>query len=118
MILLIKELIKKIENNQIKNEDLIVCLESENLRVVAMAIFKIIERNYCDDRIIERLVQLGELTSNNKFMGPWQFGHVALATLALVDNVTANEVYNNIFVNLKENDKFLIENFIQSESYK
>lgn len=83
-----------------------------------MAIFKIIKRNYCDDEIIERLVELSGLTSNNKFIGPWQFGHVELATLAIIDNSVANEVFKKYFDNLEEDDKFLVENFIKSESYR
>jgi hypothetical protein len=51
-----------------------------------MVIFKIIERNYCDIRIVDRLTKLGELLKDNKFIGPWQFGHVAVATLSLLEN--------------------------------
>lgn len=114
----IAELVEEIKTDKIKNEDLIVCLEAKNLRVVAMAMFKLIERNYCDYRIIDRLAELGELLTDNKFIGPWQFGHVAIATLSLLDNEDAKAKFNELFEGLSDNDKFLVENFIESESYK
>lgn len=114
----IVELVEEIKTDKIKNGDLIVCLEAKNLRVVAMAMFKLIERNYCDYRIVERLAELGELLTDNKFIGPWQFGHVAIATLSLLDNEDAKIKFNELFEGLSDNDKFLVENFIESESYK
>ncbi|NUU78029.1 hypothetical protein [Paenibacillus xylanilyticus] len=73
------ELTKELENDTIKNEDLIVCMEAYSYRVVVMAMFKAIERNYCDKRIVARLAELSKLLKDNKF---------------------------------------LVENFIESESYK
>lgn len=114
----IAELEEEIKANTIKNEDLITCLEAKNLRVVAMAIFKIIERNYCNIRIIDRLTQLGELLKDNKFIGPWQFGHVAIATLSLLENEDAKVRFNEVFKKLSDDDKYLVDNFIKSEAYK
>lgn len=114
----IAELVEEIKNDKIKNEDLIICLEDENFRVVAMAMFKIIERNYCDKRIVNRLNQLGKLLKDNKFVGPWQFGHVAIATLSLLDNDDAKSMFNELFDGLDDTDKFLVDNFIKSEAYK
>ncbi|OXM83271.1 hypothetical protein [Paenibacillus rigui] len=114
----IAELAEEIKTDKIKNEDLIVCLEAKNLRVVAMAMFKLIERNYCDLRIVERLAELGELITDNKFIGPWQFGHVAIATLSLIDNEDAKIKFNELVDGLSNNDKFLVDNFIKSETYK
>ncbi|SFD39209.1 hypothetical protein SAMN04488168_13652 [Bacillus sp. 491mf] len=115
---LLAELVEEIKNDKIKNKDLIICLEVENLRVVAMAMFKIIERNYCDKRIVNRLTQLGKLLKDNKFVGPWQFGHAAIATLALLDNDDAKSMFNEIFGKLNDTDKFLVDNFIKSGAYK
>ncbi|MEJ8553917.1 hypothetical protein [Tepidibacter sp. Z1-5] len=112
------ELVEEIKNDKIKNKNLIVCLEANNLRVVAMAMFKIIERNYCNKRIVDRLAQLGKLLKNNKFIGPWQFGHAAIATLSFLDNKDAKTMFNELFESLNETDKFLVENFIKSEPYK
>ncbi|MEK3669054.1 hypothetical protein [Paenibacillus sp. FSL R10-2771] len=114
----IGELVEEIKTDTIKNKDLIVCLEAGNLRVVAMAMFKLIERNYCDSRIIDRLTQLGELLKDSKFIGPWQFGHAALATLSLLENEDAKIRFNEVFEGLSDNDKFLVDNFIKSEAYK
>lgn len=83
-----------------------------------MAMFKIIERNYCDIRIVDRLTQLGELLKDSKFIEPWQFGHVAVATLSLLENEDAKIRFNEIFKGLSDNDKFLVDNFIKSEAYK
>lgn len=114
----IAKLVEEIKNDKIKNEDLIICLEDGNLRVVSMAIFKIIERNYCNERIVNRLVQLGTLLKDNKFVGPWQFGHIAIATLSLLNNDEARRAYSQIINKLDETDKFLIDNFIKSRVYK
>lgn len=114
----IAELVEEIKNDKIKNDNLIICLEAGNLRVVAMAMFKIIERNYCDKRIVDRLVQLGKLLKDNKFIGPWQFGHAAIAALSLLDNDDARSSYNQIISGLNDTDKFLVDNFIKSEAYK
>lgn len=114
----IAELAEEIKDDTIKNEDLIVCLEAKNFRVVAMAMFKLIERNYCDIGIVERLGQLGQLLTDSKFIGPWQFGHVAIATLSLLSHEDAKIKFMEIFEGLSEDDKFLVDNFIKSESYK
>lgn len=114
----IAELAEEIKADTIKNEDLIVCLEAKNLRVVAMAMFKLIERNYCDIGIVERLAELGKLLTVSKFIGPWQFGHVAIATLSLLSHKDAKIKFNELFEGLSEDDKFLVDNFIKSESYK
>ncbi|MEE4562744.1 hypothetical protein V2U88_09810 [Paenibacillus polymyxa] len=83
-----------------------------------MAMFKLIERNYCDYKIVDRLAELGVLLTDSKFIGPWQFGHVAIATLSLLDNKDAQIKFNELFEELNDNDKFLVDNFIKSESYK
>ena len=83
-----------------------------------MAMFKIIERNYCNQRIVDRLTQLSKLLKDNKFVGLWQFGHVAIATLALLDNSYAKSIFNELFAGLNDTDKFLVDNFIKSEAYK
>ncbi len=44
------------------------------------------------------------------------FGHVAIATLSLLDNKDAQIKFNELFEEL--NDKFLVDNFSKSESYK
>lgn len=115
---LISGLVEEIKSDKIKNKDLIICLEADNLRVVAMAMFKIIERNYCDKKIVDRLTELGKLLQDNKFIGPWQFGHVAIATLGLVDNDYSKSKFNELFEGLNDTDKFLVDNFIKSEAYK
>lgn len=114
----IAELVEEIKLDKIKNEDLIVCLEAKNLRVAAMAMFKLIERKYCDMGIVDRLTQLGKLLKDYKFIGPWQFGHAAIATLSLLENDDAKKRFNQIFEGLDDNDKFLVDNFIKSEAYK
>ncbi|WP_374016273.1 hypothetical protein ABU162_18335 [Paenibacillus thiaminolyticus] len=114
----IAELAEQIKSDKIKDEDLIVCLEAMNLRVVAVAMFKLIERNYCDIRIVERLAELGKLLTDSKFIGPWQFGHVAIATLSLLSHKDAKTKFNELFEGLSKDDKFLVDNFIKSESYK
>lgn len=113
---LTSELVKRLKNKRVTDEEVISCLESENYRVVAMAMFIIIERNYCDERIVNMLTKLSRLLGNNKFIGPWQLGHVAIATLSLLDNESASSMFNEIFEELDDIDKFLVDNFIESDT--
>ncbi|MDQ6423116.1 hypothetical protein RB620_27165 [Paenibacillus sp. LHD-117] len=114
----VAELVKQIENNTIKNEDLIFCMEDHNFGVVTMSMFKAIERKYCNQRIVDRLAELSRLLKDNKFIGPWQMGHVALAALSLLESESSKKKFIELFENLNENDKFLVDNFIKSEAYK
>lgn len=45
-------------------------------------------------------------------------GHVALATLSLLDNDGATNKFSELSENLSENDNFLVDNFIKTEAYK
>lgn len=112
------ELFEQLKSNAISDNDLILSLQSENFRIVSMAMSRLIERNFYDDIAIRRLEELSQLLANNKFVGPWQFGHFAIATLALLDDEKYKNKFNKIFNKLSENDKFLVNNFIKAEAYK
>jgi hypothetical protein len=114
----ISALAEELINDTIKNEDIIICLEVSNLRVVAMGMFKLIARNYSSKRAIDRLAELSLLLKDHKFIGPWQFGHAALATLSLLENEDAQNKFTEIFEKLSDTDKYLVENFVKSEAYK
>lgn len=112
------ELFEQLKNDEISDNDLILSLQSENFRIVSMAMSRLIERNFYDDTIIKRLEELSQLLANNKFVGPWQFGHFAIATLSLLDDEKYKSKFNDIFNELSENDKFLVDNFIKAEAYR
>ena len=112
------ELFEQLKSNAISDNDLILSLQSENFRIVSMAMSRLIERNFYDDIAIRRLEELSQILANNKFVGPWQFGHFAIATLALLDDEKYKNKFNKIFNKLSENDKFLVNNFIKAEAYK
>ena len=112
------ELVKQLDNDTIANDDLIICMKDYNYVVIAKAMFKAIERSYCNDEIVDRLAELTNLLKDSKFIGPWQMGHVALATLSLLDNDGATKKFSELSENLSENDKFLVDNFIKTEAYK
>ncbi|NOV01565.1 hypothetical protein [Paenibacillus planticolens] len=114
----IAELVKQLDNDTIANEDLIICMKDYNYGVIVKAMFKAIERYYCNDEIVNRLAELSNLMKDSKFIGPWQMGHVALATLSILDNDGATKKFSELVENLSENDKFLVENFIKTEAYK
>ena len=55
------KLLEQLKTDVISNEDLIVCMQSENFRIVAMSISRLIERNLDDIRAINRLTELSNL---------------------------------------------------------
>ena len=114
---ILKELLEKVDNDTIMNDELILLLNQENYRAAIAAMFKLIERKYCDELIINRLVQLSGRLNNNKFIGPWQIGHVAIATLKLVEDEKANKEYNIIMNQIDDLNQFLVDNFIKSKGY-
>ncbi len=107
------ETIKQLNNDFIKNEELLDCLNSKNFNIVGLTIYKIIDRKYCDEYIIKTLAKIALLLKNNKVVGPYQMGHLAISALFLVENKFALEHFNQIYNNLNSNDKFLVDNFIK-----
>lgn len=53
------------------------------------------------------------MLKNNKVVGPYQMGHLAISALFLVKNKFALERFNQIYNDLNNNDKFLVDNFIK-----
>ena len=106
-------MIEKLKNDSIKNEELLDCLNSKNFNIVGQTIYKIIDRKYCDDNIIKTLTIITQTLSGYKVMGPYHMGHLAIATLFLVKDKSALEHYKQIYNNLNNNDKFLVDNFIK-----
>lgn len=47
------ETMKQLNNDSIKNEELLDCLNSKNFNIVGLTIYKIIDRKYCDEYIIK-----------------------------------------------------------------
>lgn len=113
-----KELEKALDEDTITNEVLALCMQNHSYRIVVMAMFKAIERNYCDQGIIERLSELSVRLEDHKFIGPWQIGHVALATLALLDNQHANDKFNELHGRLNEQDRFLVQHSLTLKCIK
>ena len=112
------ELTEKINNNEIPKEEWANYLDKSKLGIAGIVIFKLIKERYCNEEIIERLVDFSKLLHGYKFLGPWQYGHVAIATLLLVQDEEAMKRYLEICEELNANDKFLVTNFIESEVYK
>lgn len=107
-------MLEKLKNDSIKNEELVDCLNSKSFNIVGQSIYKIIDRKYCDQCIINTLTKIATMLNGYKVMGPYQIGHLAIAALFLVDNKSALEGYKQIYKNLNNNDKFLVDNFIKS----
>lgn len=116
--MLMPKLSDQLKDDVISNEDLIICMQSKNFRIVAMSISRLIERNLDDIHVINRLTELSNLLVNDKFIGPWQFGHFAIAALSLLKSDLAKKRYTEIYNKLSENDRFLVNNFIEAEAYK
>ncbi|MDE5596973.1 MAG: hypothetical protein K2J04_04000 [Lachnospiraceae bacterium] len=108
------EMIEKLKNDSIKNEELLDCLNSKNFNIVGQAIYKIMERRYCDEDIIKALTKTASMLNGYKVIGPYQMGHLAIAALFLVEDKSALEYFNQIYNNLDSNDKFLVDNFIKN----
>lgn len=113
-----EELVKRINNDEIPKEKLVKYLDKDKLGIAGVIIFKIIKDDYCNEEIIEKLTILGELLNGYKFIGPWQYGHVAIATLSLLHNKQAREKYIELYKTLSDEDKFWVDSFISSETYK
>lgn len=111
-----KKMIEKLNNNSIKNEELWDCLNSKNFNIVGLTIYKIIERKYCDDRILKALTQIAAMLDGYKVAGPYQIGHLAMAALYLIEDESALDRFTQLHNNLNDNDKFLVDSFI--ERYK
>lgn len=107
------EMILKLENNSIKNEELYDCLMSKNLNVLMETIYKIIERKFCDENIIMALTKISPMLNGYKLVGPYQIGHLAIGALALVNNELALEKFKQIYSELNDNDKFIVDNYIK-----
>ncbi len=90
------------------------CLNSKSFNIVGQAVYKIMERRYCDENIIKALTKIASMLNGYKVIGPYQMGHLAIATLFLVEDKSALEYFNQIYNNLDDNDKFLIDNFIKN----
>lgn len=107
------EMIVKLEDNSIKNEELYSCLISKDFNIVGRTLYKIIERKFCDDNIIIALTKISLMLDGYRVAGPYQIGHLAIATLALVDNKSALKHFEQIYNGLNDNDKFLVGNYIK-----
>ena len=107
------EMIEKLKNDSIKNEELSDCLNSKNFNIVGPSIYKIIKRRYCNECIIKQLTEIAPMLSGYKIVGPYQMGHLAIAALFLVKDKSALGCFTQIYNNLNSNDKFLVDNFIE-----
>lgn len=106
-------MVEKLKNDSIKNEELTDCLNSNQINIIGMSVLTIMKRQYCDESIIKALAEIAPLLSGYKAVGPYQVGHLAAAALFLVRDQAALECFSHIYDNLKEIDKFLIDNFIE-----
>lgn len=107
------EMIEKLKNDSIKNEELSDCLNSKNFNIVGQSIYIIMERKYCDESIIKALIKIARMLSGYKVVGPYQMGHLAIAALFLVRDKSALGCFTQIYNDLNSNDKFLVDNFIE-----
>lgn len=89
------------------------CLNSKNFNIVGLAIYKIMERKYCDASIIKALTKIASMTDGYKVAGPYQMGHLAIAALFLIKDESALDCFTQLYNNLDDNDKFLVDNFIE-----
>ena len=109
-------LFNKLKSDSINNEELIHCLNSEKHNILGLTILAIIERKYCNEQIIRRLVQLGALLKDHKLFGLYQIGHIAIAALFLVGNEEAQIKYYALCQDLNENDRYIVDNFIKERT--
>lgn len=107
------EMIGKIKDDSIINEELYDGLTSRDFNTVGLSLYKIIERKFCDHNIIMALTKISLLLNGYRVAGPYQIGHLAIAALALVNDKSALECYEQIYRNLNENDKFLVDNYVK-----
>ena len=66
---------EKLKDNSIKNEELYDCLISGYFILVGQAIYKIIERRYCDKYIIKALSKIALILNVQSDMAPSLYSH-------------------------------------------
>ena len=97
-------ILEKLKEDSIKNEEIYDCLISKNFNIVGQAIYKIIDRRYCDEYIIKALTKIALMLKGYKVVGPYQIGHLAISALFLVDDKSALRYFTKIYNNLNNND--------------
>ncbi len=107
------EMMEKLRDDSIKNEELADCLNSKIFNIVGMSIFTIMERRYCDKSIRKALAEISPKLSGYKAVGPYQIGHLAIAALFLGNDRSSIECFTHIYKKLNSTDQFLVDNFIE-----
>ena len=106
-------ILDKLNSDTIANEELILGLNADNHHIIGLTFFKIIERKYCDEQIRLKLAQLGSLLKDRPFYGPYKYSHIAISTLYLSENDDAIAKYQEILIDMSEDDKYFVDNFIR-----
>lgn len=108
------KLYKRLLDNSASDDDVVAGINSEYNRLLVEALFRLIERDICSDAILKRLKILSVRLKNDKLMGAWQLGHLAMAALYFSSSKEYKKAYNNIYGNISDDDKFLVDCFIES----
>ncbi|MCL1873962.1 MAG: hypothetical protein FWF85_07590 [Clostridiales bacterium] len=106
-------LFDKLKKDSIENDELIFGLNSEKHNIIGLTILAIIERKYCNEQIIIRLVLIGTLLKDHKLFGLYQIGHMAIAALYLIGDEKAQSKYYELYEELSDDDKYIVDNFIK-----
>lgn len=77
-------------------------MDKEHLGISGVIILKIMNERYCNEEIIEKLVSFSELLVGYRFIGPWQYGYVAIAALSLLPDNRATDKYVEIYKKLSD----------------
>ena len=75
-------IINKLKNNKFTKDEILRCLDSSNPIVLYEVITCIVKNNITDPIIVNKLIQLSELLSDEyKMLGYYKLGHVDMGAL-------------------------------------
>ncbi|SEM77880.1 hypothetical protein [Lihuaxuella thermophila] len=111
-------LIKEIQSDKLRDDELIDCLDIPHNFVLSNAIKKIVKKKLCNQDIVSKLEKISSLTAKeNKLMGIYTVGHLAIAALYFLDHPISRDKYKELYINLSEWDKEIIEKLTTGDPF-
>lgn len=111
-------LYNRVLDNSASDEDVVEGVNSKYDCLLVFSLCRLIERDIYSNKILERLKEISKRIKNSKVVGAWQVGHFALAALCLSSSKEYKKTYDDIYSKLNDDDKFLIDFFLEKQAYK
>ena len=110
-------IIKDIQQNKLEPDQLINCLDIPQNYILSNAIKQVAKQKLDSKEVIEKLARLSALTKEeNKLMGIYTVGHLAVAALHKLGSEEALRKYEEILSSLRECDKESVKKIIEHKA--